>query len=115
MYFVVISFLACGKKSKVVSSELAELSKASNAYVRAIEENSTDCNKMAKALKKPVENLSKILAKISTELKDKKVEPTEEVTSARDRVNSVSQALIKCVSHPGVRRVFQTLQPKSLD
>ena len=121
LYFVVILFPACGK-SKVVSSESAEIAKALNAYARAIEENSTDCNKMANALQKPAQNLYKIIAKISIESKEKKVKstkkPTKEVASARDRVNvaSTSKAFIQCVRrNPRILRLFDNLQFKNID
>ena len=120
LYFAIISFLlACGK-SKVVDSELAEAAKALNAFAQVIEENSTDnCNKMANALEKPVQNLKKVLAKmtkISIELKDKKVKPTKEAISARDRVHKASTKLLtKCAGNPRMMRLFQNLQPKSTD
>ena len=119
LYFAIISFLlACGK-SKVVDSELAEAAKASNAIVQVIEENSTDnCNKMANALEKPVQNLKKVLAKISSiELKDKKVKPTKEAISARDRVQKAfTKLLTKCAGNSRIMRIFQNLlQPKSTD
>ena len=114
LYFAIILFLACGKSK--VDSKFAEAAKALNAYAQAIEENSTDCNKMANALEKPIQNLKKILAKISIELKDKKVEPTEEVNSARDRVTKAStKVFIQCASHPRILRLFQSLQLKSID
>ena len=118
LYFLVISFAACGKsKSKVY--ELAEAStKAINAYAQAIEENSTDCNKMGNALQKPAQNLAKItievkkigIEKIRTELKNnKKVKLTEEETSARNRIRASAMIMAKCADHPKVKMANKTL------
>ena len=111
LYFVVISFLACGK-SKVVASEFAEAIEASNAYAQAIEENYTDCDKMANALKKPLQNWVKIgieLKKTGIELKHKKTKFTKEAISASNRVTAASKLLIQCASHPRIRRLFQSV------
>ena len=112
---MVISFLACGK-SKGTASEIAEATEALDAYVQAIEENSTDCNKMAKALEKPMQNLAKVIAKTSVELKDKKAKLTKEDISARDRIAAAStKALIQCARHPRITRLFETFQLKVKD
>lgn len=117
LYFVVISFLACGK-SKGMASEFTEITKALNAYAQAIEENSTDCNKMANALKKPAQDFAKInikLKKINIESKHKKINFTKEFISAKDRVNAASKLLIQCAGHPSISRLFETLQLKNTD
>ena len=101
LYFAIISFLACGK-SKGVVSKLAEVTKALNAYASAIEENSTDCNKMARAIQKPAQNLAKISIELR-ELKDKKIKLTKENISAKDRVKAALKVLlIKCANHPRI-------------
>ena len=115
LYFVVILFLNCGR-SKVVDSEFSEAAKAYNAYARAIEENSTDCNKMADALQKPVENLVKITAKIISKSKDKKLlESSKELTSAQDRVDATSKLLIQCARHPRIIKLLSKFSDLPLE
>ena len=113
--FILLPMAVCGKSKEDMAVELGKAStKALNAYAQAIEENSTDCDKMGNALQKPVQDFVAInikLKKIGIELKknNEKVKLTKEVISARDRLTAASRIMIKCADHPKVMKANKAL------